>query len=83
MRSLALPVSAGALFGAGLLVSGMTQPDRVTGFLDVAGRWNPTLAFVMLGAIFVLAMTAGMALEHFTSKFRIQAHEDVREGDPT
>lgn len=42
---------AGLLFGAGLLISGMTDPQRVLGFLDVAGRWDPSLAFTMAGAI--------------------------------
>ena len=41
----------GALFGAGLFLSGMLDPAKVLGFLDVAGRWNPQLAFVMGGAI--------------------------------
>ena len=44
---------SGALFGVGLLVSGMTQPAKVIGFLDVFGAWDPSLAFVMLGAIAV------------------------------
>jgi uncharacterized membrane protein YedE/YeeE len=43
----------GALFGVGLLVSGMTDPARVLAFLDVAGDWNPALAFVMGGAVAV------------------------------
>ena len=47
---LLLAIAAGALFGAGLLVAGMTVPARVTGFLDVR-HWDPTLAFVMIGAI--------------------------------
>lgn len=42
---------AGALFGAGLLVSGMIDTIKVQGWLDVFGDWNPTLAFVMGGAI--------------------------------
>jgi uncharacterized membrane protein YedE/YeeE len=42
---------AGALFGLGLAVSGMTDPRRVIGFLDVTGAWDPTLAFVMAGAV--------------------------------
>jgi len=45
----------GVLFGVGLLVSGMTDPARVLGFLDVAGAWNPALAFVMAGAVAVAA----------------------------
>ena len=46
---------AGILFGAGLLLSRMWDPQRVLGFLDVAGRWNPALAFTMGGAIIVAA----------------------------
>ncbi len=42
---------AGLLFGAGLVVSGMTDPNRVLAFLDVAGAWDPSLALVMLGAL--------------------------------
>jgi uncharacterized membrane protein YedE/YeeE len=43
----------GLLFGVGLLLSGMTDPGKVTGFLDVLGAWDPSLAFVMGGAILV------------------------------
>lgn len=46
---------AGLLFGAGLAVSGMTQPGNVLSFLDVAGAWDPSLALVMGGAIAVYA----------------------------
>ncbi len=42
---------AGVLFGAGLLVSRMYDPQRVLSFLDVAGHWNPALAFTLFGAI--------------------------------
>lgn len=42
---------AGSLFGGGLLISGMTDTTKVQGWLDVFGTWNPTLAFVMGGAI--------------------------------
>jgi len=45
--------AAGLVFGIGLIVSGMTDPGKVIGFLDVAGRWDPSLAFVMGGAILV------------------------------
>ena len=44
---------AGGLFGLGLAVSGMTNPAKVVGFLDVSGDWDPTLAFVMGGALLV------------------------------
>lgn len=46
-----LALISGALFGGGLHISGMTDTTRVRGFLDLAGDWDPTLAFVMGGAI--------------------------------
>ena len=47
---------AGLFFGGGLALSGMTDPTRVIGFLDVAGDWDPTLAFVMGGALLVFGV---------------------------
>ena len=44
---------AGLVFGLGLIVSGMADPAKVLGFLDLAGPWDPSLAFVMAGAIAV------------------------------
>jgi len=43
----------GLVFGIGLIVAGMTNPAKVLGFLDLAGRWDPSLALVMAGAILV------------------------------
>ncbi len=50
-RRSALALAAGVLFGVGLGVSGMAQPAKVLGFLDVTGDWDPTLLFVMGGAV--------------------------------
>lgn len=47
---------AGILFGAGLVVSGMTDPARVIGFLDFTGDWDPALPFVMAGAVTVFGL---------------------------
>lgn len=47
---------AGLVFGLGLIVSGMANPAKVFGFLDVAGAWDPSLAFVMLGGIVVASI---------------------------
>lgn len=47
---------AGLLFGTGLILAGMTNPAKVLAFLDITGRWDPSLAFVMLGAILVAAL---------------------------
>ena len=46
-----IALALGLLFGLGLIVSGMSDPAKVTGFLDIAGNWDPSLALVMAGAI--------------------------------
>jgi uncharacterized membrane protein YedE/YeeE len=48
-------LGSGLVFGLGLVISGMTQPSKVLGFLDVFGHWDPTLAIVMAGALVVVA----------------------------
>ena len=52
---------AGLVFGLGLIVSGMANPAKVIGFLDLTGRWDPSLAFVMAGAIAVGAIAFALA----------------------
>ncbi len=54
--SLLAAFAAGALFGVGLVISGMTNRFVVVGFLDVFGTWDPTLVFVMAGAVTVTAI---------------------------
>lgn len=51
-----VPALSGTIFGAGLALGGMTDPARVRGFLDLFGAWDPTLAFVMGGAVLVMAL---------------------------
>lgn len=53
MPKMLVNLFAGTLFGLGLTVSGMVNPQKVIGFLDFAGDWDPTLAFVMGGAVLV------------------------------
>ncbi len=48
--------ASGALFAGGLVLGGMTQPAKIVAFLDVAGRWDPTLALVMGGAVVTYAV---------------------------
>ena len=62
MKQVTLSFFAGIVFAIGLGVSGMTDPEKVLGFLDVAGRWDPSLALVMVGAIAVHAGFAQWAL---------------------
>lgn len=56
MRDILVPLVSGTIFGAGLTIGGMTDPARVRGFLDLFGDWDPTLAFVMGGAVLVMAL---------------------------
>lgn len=51
MRATLTAFAAGALFGLGLMISGMGDPTRVLGFFDVVGRWDPSLALVMAGGL--------------------------------
>ena len=51
----------GLIFGSGLMISGMTQPAKVLGFLDVFGHWDPTLAFVMAGALAISSVGYALA----------------------
>ena len=59
--------AVGLLFGLGLLISGMTDPGKVLGFLDLAGAWDPSLALVMGGAIAVGFFAFGSAKKRTTS----------------
>jgi uncharacterized membrane protein YedE/YeeE len=58
---------AGLVFGLGLILSGMADPSKVLGFLDLAGRWDPSLAFVMAGAIGVGLAAFAVARRRTTS----------------
>ncbi len=58
---------AGLVFGIGLLVSGMTDPGKVLGFLDLAGNWDPSLALVMVGAIAVGLVAFALAKQRALS----------------
>ena len=58
---------AGLVFGLGLILSGLADPRKVLGFLDLAGPWDPSLALVMLGAIAVGVVGFAMARRRSTS----------------
>lgn len=59
--------AAGLLFGLGLIVSHMADPSKVLGFLDLAGRWDPSLAFVMGGAVAIGAVAFAIARRRSTT----------------
>lgn len=56
----AVALVCGIMFGFGLALSGMLNPERVRGFLDITGNWDPTLAFVLVGAVVVAAIGMGV-----------------------
>ncbi|MEO6772073.1 MAG: DUF6691 family protein [Kofleriaceae bacterium] len=78
MKGWGIAAIAGTLFALGLVVSGMTDPGRVTAFLDVTGRWDPTLAFVMAGAIAVHAPLARIVHVRATPLFDSTVHLPAR-----
>lgn len=75
--SLVVAGLAGVLFGVGLLLSGMTQPARVLGFLDPFSGWDPTLAFVMGSGLAVYAL-AYRALRKQRPWFDVQSYIPTR-----
>ncbi len=81
MAAILSSLAVGALFGAGLAISRMMYPEKVIGFLDVAGNWDPTLIMVMIGA--VAAAAPGLALARkrgapaFGGAFQIPTRRDI------
>jgi uncharacterized membrane protein YedE/YeeE len=80
-RVILAATAAGALFGAGLAISSMTDRQVVLGFLDIYGPWNPTLAFVMGGAVAVTAIAFRFVLKRdgpaLGGSFRLPQRDDV------
>ncbi|ATI41173.1 hypothetical protein CBW24_03575 [Pacificitalea manganoxidans] len=73
---------SGLLFGLGLIVSGMSDPAKVLNFLDLFGTWDPSLAFVMGGAILVTApgfawITRSRTRPFFDREFRLPTRQDL------
>lgn len=72
--NIATALIAGLLFGAGLILSGMSNPAKVLAFLDVGGTWDPSLLFVMLGAILVAALAFRFARARVRPLFGDRIH---------
>lgn len=72
---------AGLLFGLGLAIGGMTDPARVLNFLDVSGAWDPTLLFVLGGAVVTTFIGYQLAFKRsnplFTEKFQLPTRRDL------
>ena len=74
MKGIVVAALAGVLFALGLALSGMTDPARVTGFLDVGRAWDPTLAFVMCGAILAHAPIVRLVRRRASPVFDTRFH---------
>ena len=81
MKRNAAALGTGALFAIGLAISGMTKPSKVVGFLDIAGGWDASLAFVMMGAIAVHFVAYRLVMRRpsplFDAKFHVPTRKDV------
>jgi uncharacterized protein len=73
--------AAGLVFGLGLLISGMADPAKVLGFLDLAGAWDPSLALVMAGAIgvgfFAFRIAGGRTASFIGEPMRLPSARDI------
>jgi uncharacterized membrane protein YedE/YeeE len=81
MRATLTALLAGLVFGIGLVISGMSNPAKVLNFLDIAGNWDPSLAFVMAGAVFVTSIGYRLILRRqapeFASAFALPTRRDI------
>jgi hypothetical protein len=81
MKSALAGFGSGALFGLGLIVAGMTKPEKVIGFLDFTGSWDPSLMFVMGGAVMVhfvlFRVVRRLPTPVFDTKFHIPTRRDL------
>ncbi len=81
MKGLISAFVSGGLFGAGLLISQMINPEKVIGFLDIVGDWDPSLAFVMIGALVVTFLGYRFVLNQpspaFSDRFYMPTAKDI------
>ena len=81
MLKMLVNLFAGTLFGLGLAISGMVNPQKVIGFLDFAGNWDPTLAVVFSGALLVAIPAFRLVLKRsrpvLAEEFELPTNKDV------
>ncbi|MFO0667509.1 MAG: DUF6691 family protein [Polyangiaceae bacterium] len=81
MKRLVTGFSSGVVFAFGLGISGMTKPSKVTGFFDLFGAWDASLAFVMLGAVSVYFVLSRLVLRRktplFAERFHLPTRKDI------
>ena len=76
-----LSLICGIIFGIGLVISGMTNPAKVIGFLNITGNWDPSLVFVMFGAIAITSPSIYLLNNRnkplFSSSFQVPARKTI------
>ena len=81
MRTTLTALLSGLVFGLGLVISGMSNPAKIQNFLDIAGTWDPSLAFVMGGAVFVTSIGYRLILKQpapkFAAAFALPTRRDI------
>jgi uncharacterized membrane protein YedE/YeeE len=81
LQRTAAALFSGALFAVGLVLGGMTQPSKVIGFLDIFGAWDPSLLFVMAGAVSTYALLFRLSLRRpmplFAESFQVPSRKDI------
>lgn len=81
MKPIITSFAAGGLFAIGLGIAGMTKPSKVVAFLDLFGAWDPSLAFVMVGAIAVYFVSQRAILRRkaplFDGRFHLPTRKDI------
>lgn len=81
MKRIMFALISGILFGIGLVLSQMTNPDKVLNFLDIAGNWDPSLIFVMVGALAVTSLFFKLILKRqrpqFDEKFYLSSKTSI------
>ena len=82
MKQALFTLIAGILFGIGLAVSGLTDPTRVTGFLDITGDWDPALIFVMAGALLIYTFCMYLSRKIFNNRGLNKCKLPKCESDP-
>ncbi len=78
MKKIAIALVSGIIFGLGLSLSQMINPNKVIGFLDVFGNWDPSLAFVMIGALVVTFISFKFILKRHEPLFEEAFHVSKR-----
>lgn len=69
MNRVLVSLLCGLIFGVGLIIAQMTNPAKIIGFLDISGQWDPSLAFVMAGAVAVFSIAYRLALRRHAPLF--------------